>query len=441
MALEGAVKLEAGLDIVKDRIRGAPIGMFIADALAMPAHWYYERPNIFKRFGPDGVTAYLPAESPHWESMVDGMTYRGSIDILHDKRRFYNREGEVSGADSHGNRLIDPPDKRTHYHDGLQAGQNTHTMASVKVLLDSITERGGYDAEGFIDRWIDFHTTPGRNTDTYLEIYVRRFFENLSEGRPKMQCAEDQKNRWSIGSHTGVVFCVIPFLFTLMQGLERTADGRLQLPPAALSRALEVALSHQRLTHVSVNVTSAFTALAPLLVDLLSAPDGLGPDEYRKMLQKNAKAFHLPRITGAELMDRYREANGPFNIPTDEMWKLHTDLKDEPFDLSDTLLASHSPESFIGDIVTSACYTEHGLPAVLFMAAKNAGDGHFADAVLCNVNVGGDSTGRGAILGAVMGAMVGFERIPGWLKDGLDDGKGLIECIADVVEIAAKGLA
>lgn len=53
----------------------------------------------------------------------------------------------------------------------------------------------------------------------------------------------------------------------------------------------------------------------------------------------------------------------------------------------------------------SACYITSSLPVVLYLAYKHADS--FEDAVLANVNAGGENAHRGAALGALMGAAVG----------------------------------
>lgn len=53
----------------------------------------------------------------------------------------------------------------------------------------------------------------------------------------------------------------------------------------------------------------------------------------------------------------------------------------------------------------SACYITSSLPVVLYLAYKH-GDS-FEDAVLANVNAGGENAHRGSALGALVGAAVG----------------------------------
>ena len=43
------------------RITNGLWGMFIADSLSMPVHWYYNRENIYNDFGLNGITNYEDA--------------------------------------------------------------------------------------------------------------------------------------------------------------------------------------------------------------------------------------------------------------------------------------------------------------------------------------------------------------------------------------------
>ena len=64
----------------------------------------------------------------------------------------------------------------------------------------------------------------------------------------------------------------------------------------------------------------------------------------------------------------------------------------------------------IGSQLSPACYIEHSFPAVLYLAARYPDD--FEAALVANTNVGGDNCHRGAVLGAIMGASLGYGAIP-----------------------------
>jgi hypothetical protein len=70
-----------------DKLKGSLYGMLVGDALAVPGHWFYSPQKLRDDYGEiQGMVAPKPN---HAESMVQGMSYHGSIDIMHDKARFY----------------------------------------------------------------------------------------------------------------------------------------------------------------------------------------------------------------------------------------------------------------------------------------------------------------------------------------------------------------
>ena len=69
----------------------------------------------------------------------------------------------------------------------------------------------------------------------------------------------------------------------------------------------------------------------------------------------------------------------------------------------------------IGSQLSPACYIEHSFPAALYLAARYPDD--FEAALVANTNVGGDNCHRGAVLGAIMGASLGYGAIPArWIQ-------------------------
>jgi ADP-ribosylglycohydrolase len=87
---------------IQDRAAGALMGAFIGDALGVGPHWYYSLPEQRRDYG-------------DW---IDGYT--------------------------------DPKPGR--YHDGLKAGQPSQAGFILKLLVDSLVERGDYDEADFCAR-------------------------------------------------------------------------------------------------------------------------------------------------------------------------------------------------------------------------------------------------------------------------------------------------
>jgi hypothetical protein len=177
------------------RIKNALWGLFISDSLCMPAHWHYKRKYLKKEFG--SISGYNDAPHPHPESFMVGNTYYPDIDmanklnrpydILHQHVKFYNTSYSHLNiktkvhAGEHAN-LMPEIDKRFHYHHGLKAGENTLGANLVRVLMRSIIKNKEYKEDSFLDDFMEFMTTDGKNTDPYLEIYIRDWFENYSKG-------------------------------------------------------------------------------------------------------------------------------------------------------------------------------------------------------------------------------------------------------------------
>ena len=95
------------------------------------------------------------------------------------------------------------------------------------------------------------------------------------------------------------------------------------------------------------------------------------------------------------------------------MWALHTRLEATPFDLRGLLRVSAG--EVIDGRLSIACYPEHGLPLLLYLALHEGMD--LEGALLANANAGGDNVHRGMILGLLLGACC--RQIPAPLIEGL----------------------
>ena len=146
-------------------------GTLVADALAMPVHWYYDRAALRAEYGE--LTGYVAPKNPHsgsilWRSQYTALNEKG--EILHDQARYWGQRG-------------------VHYHQFLKAGENTLNYQLARELVSMCAEAGGYDANAWLARYIDFMLTPGSHRDTYLEEYHRGFFTRYAMGKPPGKCA------------------------------------------------------------------------------------------------------------------------------------------------------------------------------------------------------------------------------------------------------------
>lgn len=400
-------------------IKNALWGLFIGDALAMPAHWFYNTQNIPKYLG-GNVEGYMAPTEKHVEAALVGAKYKPDIsaaeksgrkyDILHQHLRFYdttykNFNENGFGVDEKGVVKIND---RYHYHYGLKAGENTLNAQLVRVLMRNVVENGGYYPEKFLEAFIEFMTTPGNFNDPYTEGYLRAWFVNYSKGIPPAACADNQYHYAGINAMGGMIR---PLVLSLLY-----SDA---------PNALGYALGHQYLTHHSENVSASLAVVVPLLNDLVHGDD---PAEATK---RTAAIMGLPKYTGMELFAQYQRHGGMGNVPADIMWKLHAEFAGAPWNI-EKFAVENSESEVLKKIFSTACFAEHGTPMLMYLAWKHSFS--FKEALLANVNAGGDNVHRGMVLGMLLGAA--NELIPDDLVNGLlakNELEAEIEAVAGLV--------
>lgn len=318
----------------QSQISGALAGLCIGDAMAMPVHWYYNRQALENDYGL--VTDYLKPRNPHpdsilWRSSYKAVNAKG--EILHDQAPYWGKKG-------------------IHYHQFLDAGDNTLNVKICRLLVDSLNQNRGYDAHDFLTRYIHFMTTPNSHQDTYIEECHRNFFANYAAGTAPHKCGVIEKH---IGGLSGIVPVVAYY-----------ADQPL--------KARDNALAHLALTHPGPKMETA----AALIIDIL-----------------------LRVFAGHSLQDVIRERLSTQDNP----------FMGHPF----KKLLVEPDQSVIGRRFSTACYVEDAVPAVIYLALKYHHDPE--KALIVNTNLGGDNVGRGAVLGALLGAAHGMETFPiRWIR-------------------------
>ncbi|MDX6766990.1 MAG: ADP-ribosylglycohydrolase family protein [Candidatus Methylacidiphilales bacterium] len=225
------------------RAHGAWWGSFIGDALAMPAHWYYSRALIARDYGT--LDSYKPPLPHHPDSILWRSHYTATgpkDDILHDQARFWGL-------------------KDIHYHQFLQAGENTLNLKLAAVLAESLISCQGYDRNDFVQRYLAFMLTPGSHRDTYVEEFHRGFFQNHAKGKKPDRCGIDD-------IHIGGLAMVVPLVLWYLHDDEKL---------------LQAVQSHVSLTHKNAQVQDAARTFARLLQAFIlgenwtSASKNLGP--------------------------------------------------------------------------------------------------------------------------------------------------------------------
>ena len=282
--------MENNTDInLESRMKGALYGLYIGDALAMPVHWYYDREALKRDYG--RVTDYMTPKNPHPGSILSYKGYKPlneKGEILHDQAQYWGKKG-------------------IHYHQFLKAGENTLNLKIVNLLIDSLNEKGIYDADDYLERYISFMTTPGMHKDTYVEEYHRHFFTEYAKGVSPRKCGHEEKHIGGLAGLTPIVlfYCKDP------------------------ERAKEAALEHLSLSHLGKLMEEA----ANVFIDILLAV--LGGSQLRAEILKS---------TGSMLL--------PFDADTFLKWL------DQP------------DEEIVGGRFSAACYVNEAIPSVAYLAYK-----------------------------------------------------------------------
>ena len=301
-------------------------GSLAADALAMPVHWHYDTAALRQDYGM--VDRFMEPKNPHsgsilWRSEYHALNERG--DILRDQAQYWGKRG-------------------IHYHQFLKAGENTLNYRLARELFAFIKERGSYDADGWLERYIARMLEPGWHHDTYVEEYHRAFFTRYSQGKKPRKCGISDE-------HIGGLATVPALCAALCTSEPRTGLSELRM----------IVKEHVGLTHAHANVLRAADTLVRLL---WRAAEGMDIHEAIRL-----------------------EAGDWISGKKSDSWL-------------------HQPdEHVIGSRFSPACYIADAMPASLYLVWKYHGD--FSAGIIANAMVGGDSCHRGAVVGSILGAACG----------------------------------
>ena len=205
-------------------------GALVADALAMPVHWYYDTAALRKDYGT--VDRFMEPRNPHpgsilWRSEYQPLNEKG--DILRDQAQYWGQRG-------------------IHYHQFLKAGENTLNYRLASELLSFVNEQGGYDADAWLDRYIARMLEPGWHRDTYVEEYHRAFFTRYAQGKKPRKCGISDE-------HIGGL-AMVPALCAALCSPELGTG---------LTELRMIVKEHVGLTHAHANVLRAADTLVRLL--------------------------------------------------------------------------------------------------------------------------------------------------------------------------------
>ncbi|MEN8691750.1 MAG: ADP-ribosylglycohydrolase family protein [Desulfobacterales bacterium] len=351
---------------IQDRAAGAIMGAFIGDALGLGPHWYYNLAELRRDYG-------------DW---IDDYT--------------------------------DPKPDR--YHAGLKAGQLSQAGFILALMVRSLVDHGGYNAEDFCRRMDEelfplLDGTPASGPGGYTSQSIREAW------RRRVQ----QKLPWGqTGGHADTT-----------EAIERTLAiaVRYALDPARLAAAVAENTVLTQTDETVISMTVAYAAVLGLLV----------------------QGHALDTELSGKLMELVKSGELPFHAVTrDNLQPPRPGDPDPPragrFASPDALLtpsytaaAAADPEIRIEPawkvsiVYGMPCAIYHQLPAAYYLSARFCND--FESAVLHAVNGGGQNQARAILTGALTGAQTGLSGIPWRFIAGLEKADDLGKLVAD---LAAK---
>ena len=306
--------------------QNAFLGSLVADAVSMPVHWYYNVDTLDSDYG--NFDHYLAPKNPHPDSILWRSKYEPlgkKDDILREQSKHWGKRG-------------------LHYHQFLEAGENTLNLKLACELYRDIIRRGKFQPEGWLERYVEVMLTPGWHNDTYAEEYHRAFFANYARGKKLSVCG-------IADFHIGGL-SLVP---ALLAGLETIG----QVDENQLIEATKLLVKG---THNHPNTLRSACDLTRILINL-------------------KKGVNL-RNTLSDLQ-----------------------LSDAP--LSSLKKWESQPDRLVvGKNLSTACYLPESFTASIFLAYKYWDD--FTLAILSNAKVGGDSCHRGVVVGSVVGMHTGI---------------------------------
>jgi len=201
-------------------------GSLVADALAMPVHWYYDREALRRDYGT--VDHFIAPRNPHPGSIL----WRSSYVPPNELGNILREQAQYWGQ------------REIHYHQFLKAGENTLNYRLAVELFDSVKQLRGYDADAWLERYIARMLEPGWHRDTYVEEYHRAFFTRYAQGNPPQKCGISDE-------HIGGL-ATVPALCAALEGTTR-------------EELRAIVKQHVGLTHAHANVLRAADVLVRLL--------------------------------------------------------------------------------------------------------------------------------------------------------------------------------
>jgi len=242
--------------------------------------------------------------------------------------------------------------QRPTYHPTKDLGAFTHYGDQTMVLLESVSERSGFDLDVFAQRWQQFFKT----YDGYFDGATKATLENIAAGKGSTACGSQSEDIAGAAR-------IAPLVYIYQKDPEQLAE--------------------------SVRAQTAFTHNNILVIDA---------------------AEYFARVT-------WRVLHGEAPIPALKN-VMEEGFDRQPFSqwIENGLQSSAEETRRTIKEFGQMCEIEAAFPCVVHLISKYESD--LEAAIVENAMAGGDSAGRGLIVGQVLGAYLGSEAIPDrWLSE------------------------
>ena len=348
-----------------DRAAGAIMGAFIGDAMGLGPHWYYDLNELRRDYGP-WITDYT-----------------------------------------------DPKPGR--YHAGLKAGQLSQAGFILKLLLESLAERGDYDEADFCRRMDEdllpqLDGTPvsgpgGYTSQSIRELWRQRVLQQIPWGQT--------------GGHADDTEAIERILALAV---------RYARQPARLAGAIAANTVLTQLDQAIVAMTVAYGAVLGLLVQGHTLNAQLS-GKLMRLVNKGDLPFH--HITSENLQpprpgDPDPPRAGKFSSPDALLTPSYMATAAADPDIR------IEPAWKVSLVYGMPCAIYHQLPAAYYLAARFHDD--FESALLHAINGGGQNQARAMLACALVGAQVGLDGIPRRFIDGLEERDRLLSLAGALAE-------
>lgn len=349
-----------------DRAAGAIMGAFIGDALGLGTHWYYDLDELRARFG-QWISDYTTPQPDH------------------------------------------------PYHQGMQAGDLSQTGLIMKLLLESVVEKDGYDEADFTTRLerdilANFDGNPLHGPGGFTNISMRQVWQARREGKPWGEVAGNADT--SEAAERAVILA-----------------ARFATEPRRVSRT---AYDCIRLTQNDGLIQQDGVAFASTVAALIRGEplDGEISDKLLELMEDGG----IP-IAGKTPAAALAPGEEPFDFGSPDALLLPGWLAQAAHDPGVRI----EPAWKVSLVYGMSCAAAFVLPAAYYLAARFAGD--FESAVLHALNGGGQNMSRACLTGALAGAQCGLSGIPERFVAGLQEGPALVALARQAADRAAAARA